>query len=99
MTNKAASPPILNVAYVNRAHPDLEMEFFLLTELVRRVPPDYLAHFHRLPFHHLMLFTAGRGVHCVDFERIPCRRGAVLHARPGQIQRFEPRAGDRKSVV
>lgn len=35
-----------------------------------------------------MLFTAGKGEHFLDFRRVACKAGTLVHARPGQVQQF-----------
>ena len=35
-----------------------------------------------------MLFTAGSGDHFLDFRRVRCKAGTLVHARPGQVQQF-----------
>lgn len=48
----------------------------------------------RLLDHHLLLLvTAGRGSHEVDFEAHRCRPGTVVWARPGQAVRYRPQPG------
>ena len=42
----------------------------------------------RPTFHHLMLVTAGRGSHMVDFARHRLTAGSVLSVAPGQVQQF-----------
>jgi AraC-like DNA-binding protein len=40
---------------------------------------------HRHDFYHMVLFTAGKGFHTIDFERFPVRRGQVYCMVPGQV--------------
>lgn len=79
---------ILPVPYRNKAYPGLGIEPMRLSDLSRRMAPDHFATFQRPEFHLLILFTAGRGKHYLDFERVNCRPGTLLHVRPGQVQQF-----------
>jgi AraC-like DNA-binding protein len=56
-----------------------------LTDLRRRLPPSrpILA-----SCHVLMLFTAGRGWHGIDFVDHECRPSTLLWGRPGQVHQF-----------
>jgi AraC-like DNA-binding protein len=58
-----------------------------LTDLRRRLPPlrPVLA-----SCHVLMMFTAGRGRHGIDFVDHECRPSTLLWARPGQVHQFAP---------
>jgi AraC-like DNA-binding protein len=47
----------------------------------------------RLDRHLLMLVTAGRGEHQIDFARYACRAGTLLWARPGQVAGFSGQPG------
>lgn len=40
---------------------------------------------HRHSFHHMVLFTEGRGSHTVDFEEFEVKRGQVYFMIPGQV--------------
>jgi AraC-like DNA-binding protein len=79
---------IPEVGFRPPARPALGVETFTLAELYRRESPERLAAPHRVDFHLLMLVTSGRGAHAVDFVTYPCRPGALLWVRPGQVQRY-----------
>jgi hypothetical protein len=79
---------IFGVNYVNPKFPQLGIESLCLSELMRRVPPSHFASPQRPGFHLVMLFTAGSGDHFLDFRRISCKAGTLVHARPGQVQQF-----------
>jgi AraC-like DNA-binding protein len=69
-----------------------------LSELVTgRPPPDGYAQ--RAGRHVIMLFTAGAGQHCVDFQAYPCRPGTLLWGRPGQVHVFGAQAGLDATLV
>lgn len=66
----------------------LGIEALCLSELLGRVSPSHFASPQRPGFHLLMLFTAGKGEHFLDFRRVGCKAGMLVHARPGQVQQF-----------
>jgi AraC-like DNA-binding protein len=79
---------IFGVDYVNPRFPKLGLESLQLSDLLRRVSPSHFASPQRPGFHLLMLFTAGSGDHFLDFRRVRCKAGTLVHARPGQVQQF-----------
>jgi len=79
---------ILGVDYANPKFPKLGIESLRLSELLGRVSPSHFASPQRPGFHLLMLFTAGSGDHFLDFRRVRCKAGTLVHARPGQVQQF-----------
>ncbi|WFU19930.1 helix-turn-helix domain-containing protein [Bradyrhizobium sp. CB3481] len=79
---------ILGVDYANPKFPELGIESLCLSELLGRVPPSHFASPQRPGFHLLMLFTSGSGDHFLDFRRVRCKAGTLVHARPGQVQQF-----------
>ncbi len=58
---------------------------FRLAELAKRVPFGLLE---RAEFHLVVLYDAGRTTHEVDFVPHACRGGSLVHASPGQANRF-----------
>src|SRR6266702_2713440 len=79
---------ILGVDYANPKFPKLGIESLRLSELLGRMSPSHFASPQRPGFHLLMLFTAGGGDHFLDFRRVRCKPGTLVHARPGQVQQF-----------
>ena len=79
---------IFGVDYANPKFPKLGIESLRLSELLGRVSPSHFASPQRPGFHLLMLFTAGGGDHFLDFRRVRCKPGTIVHARPGQVQQF-----------
>jgi AraC-like DNA-binding protein len=79
---------IFGVDYANPKFPKLGIESLRLSELLGRVSPSHFASPQRPGFHLLMLFTAGSGDHFLDFRRVRCKAGTLVHARPGQVQQF-----------
>ena len=86
MTPGSDAMPIREIGYVNHSFPKLDIEAKPFAEITGHMPPDLSRYPHRLSFHHLMLVTAGRGTHRVDFESYKCEPGVVIHVRPGQIR-------------
>ena len=58
--------------------------------LLARITARELESRQRASFHQLVLCTAGRGSHVVDFEPVELSAGTLLHIHPGQVQRFVP---------
>jgi AraC-like DNA-binding protein len=83
-----SEPSIFGVDYANPKFPKLGVESLRLSELLGRVSPSHFALPQRPGFHLLMLFTAGSGNHFLDFRRVRCKAGTLVHARPGQVQQF-----------
>jgi hypothetical protein len=92
MRREILMQPIQGVRYFNRRFPKLGIEPLALSELFRRVPPAHFDHPQRPAFHLLMLFSSGATTHFLDFERLRCTAGTLLHVRPGQVQQFVPGA-------
>lgn len=78
---------IAPVAFRNPRHPGLGLEVMSFAELAERLPADHREQVSRPDFHQLLLVTAGRLVHQVDFAPLDCPAGELLHLRPGQLQR------------
>jgi AraC-like DNA-binding protein len=87
MSNDSAAP-FLELPYRNPSFPGLGIEAFRLSELRSRVSPEHYERVQRLHFNMLMLFIEGHGRQEVDFVRVECRPGVVLHVQPGQVQRW-----------
>jgi AraC-like DNA-binding protein len=79
---------ILPVAFANSTYPELGLEFLRLSDLLRRATPSHFALPQRPGFHLLLLVTAGRCDHFLDYRRVGCRAGTLIHVRPGQVQQF-----------
>ena len=58
--------------------------------LLARITAREVASRQKTGFHQLVLCTAGRGTHVVDFEPVELSVGTLLHIHPGQVQRFVP---------
>lgn len=69
--------------------PNLPVEVLRLSSLAPRLP----SWVERLEFYGFLLVTKGSCEHEVDFERLACRAGSLVHVRPGQVQRWGLRAG------
>jgi AraC-like DNA-binding protein len=79
---------ILPVAFANPVYPALGLEPLRLSDLLGRVAPGHFAVPQRPGFHLLLLVTGGYGDHFLDFSRVRCRAGTLIHIRPGQVQQF-----------
>ena len=90
----ASAAEIDRISYQPPGDYALDIELFTLSEFRRRVSREQLSRAQRLDFHELLYVTEGRCVHMVDFEEWTCKPGALLVLRPGQVQRFDPRAPD-----
>ena len=80
--------PIEDVGYINHCFPTLDIEAKPLAAITGRMQPDLSRCPHRLSFHHLMLVTAGRGIHRVDSENYQCEPGVVIYVQPGQTHQY-----------
>jgi AraC-like DNA-binding protein len=69
-----------------------------LSELIDGRPPSD-GYAQRAQRHVIMLFTAGTGQHCIDFQAHPCRPGTLLWGRPGQVHVFGAQAGLDATLV
>jgi AraC-like DNA-binding protein len=70
------------------AEPELPVESFTLASLRDRVDPTVLNRPERLDFNLVLVCTAGRGSHEVDFTQVTLEPGRLLHVRPGQVHRW-----------
>ena len=84
-----ARPAIDRIPYQPPGNYGLDIEAFTLSEFRRRVSDQHTRRAQRVEFHEILLVTAGRCNHMVDFEEWPCRPGTLLVLRPGQVQRFD----------
>ena len=88
MVESGHSERILPLAYRNTGRPGSAVEVLRLSTILARVPVDEMAGSQRLDFHQVALFLEGSSTHTVDFGRLPCRAGTLLHVQPGQAQRW-----------
>jgi AraC-like DNA-binding protein len=75
------------------------LDVLRLTDLRHRFPPATFGRPLRAPCHVLMLFSAGRGRHRIDFVDHDCRPSTLLWARPGQVHQFNPQAALDATVL
>lgn len=87
------------VRFQNPTFPVLAVEALTIGELRRRVPRQHLRLSSRPQFHQLILVTAGRTPHFVDFVRYVPGPGCVLHVRPGQVQQLVLQPGAEGIVI
>ncbi len=85
-----AIDPVRQIAQVRYrpAEPDLPVESFTLASLLDRVDLARFSRPERLEFNLVVLCTAGRGTHEVDFAEIALEPKRLLHVRPGQVHRW-----------
>jgi AraC-like DNA-binding protein len=81
-------PSFLALSFRNPSMPHLEIESFRLSELRRRMPARFFERVQRPRFHLLALYTDGEGCQEVDFVRLACVPGTLIHVHPGQVLRY-----------
>ena len=86
---RTSIPGIDRIAYQPPGDYGLDVEVFTLSEFRRRIRGQQVKRAQRVEFHEILYVTEGRCTHMVDFEEWPCRPGALLVLRPGQVQRFD----------
>jgi AraC family transcriptional activator of pobA len=66
-------------------------EGLMVAPLDQYLPQHYehLHHPHRHSFYHLVLFTAGRGRHTIDFKTFEVSRGQAYFMVPGQVHSWQ----------
>jgi AraC-like DNA-binding protein len=90
--NLRIKPSAKTIAPVRYAPPrgyTLDVEVISPEQLRAYNNSSQLGRLERIEFHMLILFTAGRCNHMVDFENIPCSSRSLLALRPGQVHRFD----------
>jgi AraC-like DNA-binding protein len=85
-----STPPasLLDLSFRHPTHPGMAIEGMRLGELRRRMPPGFFRRVQRPRFHLLAIYLEGQGIEEVDFVRIACRPGTVIHVHPGQVIRY-----------
>lgn len=80
--------PVTPVGYRPPGGYALDIELLPLAELRRRAGDVVQRGFERIDFHCLMLVTAGRYAHLVDFTALACEGGTLIVLQPGQVHHF-----------
>ncbi len=81
-------------------HPAVPVEVIDWSELMTRMPEPYVPRRQRARFNQLIICTAGRGGHQVDFSPIALEVGSMTRIRPGQVQQFEtPTTFEARMVI
>lgn len=62
---------------------------FIINRLDHLTDSPHLHEAHRHTFYELFYVIGGKGVHIIDFERIPAERGLLYFVSPGQAHFFE----------
>ncbi len=93
MVNNGQVPPdtstVPEVLFARREESSFGVEVISLEELQLRKMDHSPFRTHRIEFHILVLATAGRGWHMVDFVRHPLERGTLIHIASGQVHRYD----------
>lgn len=79
--------------FTNARLDPIGVELMTLSELRARVSAKLLHETERVEFFMVLVATAGRGEHLVDFEHIGLLAGHVVFVRPGQVQQWQPANG------
>lgn len=85
--------------FANERLGPIGVELMTLSELSARVSPRLMFETERVEFFMVLVATAGRGQHLVDFERYTLRTGHVIFVRPGQVQQWQPAKGFEADVL
>lgn len=91
--------PLRETRFANERLDPIGVELMSLSELRARVSARQLLETERVAFFMLLVVTAGRGEHLVDFERVKLRSGHVVFVRPGQVQQWQPAADLEADVL
>jgi AraC-like DNA-binding protein len=75
------------------------LDVLRLTDLRRRLAIRSAGRVVRASCHVLMLFSAGRGRHRIDFVEYECRPSTLLWGRPGQVHQFSAHPGLDATVL
>ncbi len=86
--SRAGRRPVTAVGFAAPANHALDVELYPVAELRRRVGDPDARGLERIDFHCLILVTAGRYAHMVDFETQRMSAGSLLFLQPGQVHRF-----------
>ena len=85
--------------FANERLGPIGVELMSLSELRARVSARLMFETERVEFFMVLVATAGRGEHLVDFERFALRTGHVVFVRPGQVQQWQPTNGFEADVL
>lgn len=85
--------------FANERLGPIGVELMTLSDLRARVSARQLFETERVEFFMVLLATAGRGEHLLDFERFRLRAGHVVFVRPGQVQQWQPAHGFEADVL
>ena len=90
---------VIDIAYDNPDRLHASVEVLTFDALKLRLKSSVARRPSRLDFHQIMLVRGGEGTAMVDFAPYPCTRGALLHLRPGQVQRLPFAADGRPAAL
>lgn len=82
--------PVYNICNISTS-PALPDEDILVEDFAQYINRHYakLNHPHRHAFYHLVLFTAGKGTHTIDFKTFPVAGGQAYFMIPGQVHGWQ----------
>lgn len=90
---------VVELAFESRVRPELSFEFMRFSQLRSRVLSHPIDGLTRPRFHFVVLCTAGRTRHRIDFERHELKVNDVAFVAPGRVQAFDPTRGLEMALV
>lgn len=87
------------MGFFGQQHLDLRVEVLDRSALVARMGAEFFARPDRPAFDTLMLVHSGSGTHTIDFERVVLVPGRLVRVRAGQVQRWDPHAAVKATLV
>lgn len=89
MGDKRIAPEV--VRYTDRPLPanDPGIDTLSMEQLRRHASARHLTAYQRLEFFIFQLYTAGRGFHTVNFNRLAVEPGTLIVVKPGDVHRFD----------
>jgi AraC-like DNA-binding protein len=85
--------------FANQRLDPVGVELMTLSELRARVSAQQFLETERVEFFMVLVATAGRGEHLLDFERFRLQVGHIVFVRPGQVQQWQPANGFEADVL
>lgn len=81
--------PLINICSLQKQELRGKDDFIIepFAAYLKRHPNLVMAHRHS--FYHLVLFTAGKGFHTIDFEQFAVKKGQIYFMVPGQVHSWQ----------
>jgi len=92
-------PRLRETRFVNERLSSVGVELLQLSELFARVPAHDLGAPERVAFCLVLVISAGRGDHVVDFKRVGLAPGTVVVVQPGAVHQWQPSPGLEGDVL